>query len=220
MKKTLFLVALLAFHAPYVWAQTADLAGAISGNTFESLEPEKTEEKKVADDRGIFSFLNFSFIRKPLSFFSSDEKENQEGEASLSDPNTPKNETPLERATRLAENGNMDAAMTLGYMYLYGTDGVERDNAKAFHFYELAAKTGDPIALNNLGSLYFNGIGVETNYAKAIQLFELAAQKGNNDAAVNLAFIELTSDDDEQNEKAIELMSQAAKAGNNIREGG
>ena len=44
MKKTLFLVALLAFHTPYVWAQTADLAGAISGNTFESSVPEKTEE--------------------------------------------------------------------------------------------------------------------------------------------------------------------------------
>ncbi len=216
MKKTVFLLALLLYPSLDVYAQTADLAGAMAGDMFESSEPEKKEETKVADDRGIFSFLNFSFIRKPLSFFSSDEEKKEDENLKTDNPNAPKKETPLEKATRLAESGNMDAAITLGYMYLYGTDGVERDNAKAFHFYELAAKTGDPIALNNLGSLYFNGIGVEVNYAKAVQLFELSAQKGNTDAAVNLAFIELTSDDDEQNAQAIYWFEQAANAGNNI----
>lgn len=221
MKKAFFLIALWIFPVVYVHAQTADLAGSMAGDTFENSEAEKTTapkesnsgtDKKIADDRGIFSFLNFSFIRKPLSFFSSDTKSGDD--TSNADPNA-KQETPLEKTTRLAEEGNIDAAMTLGYMYLYGTDGVSRDNEKAFHFYELAAKTGDPIALNNLGSLYFNGIGVPVNYAKAIKLFEQAAQNGNNDAAVNLAFIKLTSEDDDQNAQAIDLFTQAAANGSN-----
>lgn len=227
MKKIVLFLALLIWPDSITFAQTADLAGAISGDMFEKeeakqtpkAEEQKESDEKIADDRGIFSFLNFSFIQKPLSLFSSEDESEKSADVDMSadeqNAEPQKKETPLEKTTRLAEEGNTDAAMTLGYMYLYGQDGVARDNAKAFYFYELAAKTGDPIALNNLGSLYFNGIGVEADYAKAVKLFELAAQKGNNDAAVNLAFIDLTSDNDEQNERAVNLLIQAEKSGNN-----
>lgn len=225
MKKLalILLFSLVVSHIAY--AQTMDLAGEIgddatkyenqteesrSGAAFET----KKEEKTVADDRGIFSFLNFSFIKKPKIFTP---KENtpsadSDGEA------TPKpiEETPLQKMIRLAEGGNLDAQLNLGYMYLYGENGVQADYSQAFHFYELAAAQNDKIALNNLGSLYFNGIGTETDYVKAAQLFAKAAQNGSDDAAVNLAFIYLSGTNKNKNlDEAVQLFKQAANAGNN-----
>ena len=52
-------------------------------------------------------------------------------------------------------------------MYLYGEDGVPVDYKKAFTYYNMAAAQNDPIAVNNLGSLYFSGIGTEKNFTKA-----------------------------------------------------
>ena len=101
-------------------------------------------------------------------------------------------------------------------MDLYGENGVTSDYAKAFKYYEMAAAQNDKIALNNLGSLYFNGIGTEVNYVKAAELFAQAAKLGSDDAAVNLAFIYLSGNKQSQNQQeAIELFRQAANAGNN-----
>ena len=220
MKKQLFLTALFLTLSLNAHAQSGDLVSDITGVSDEKLQ-EITKEKSqenIADDRGVFSFLNFSFIKKPLSLLSSDSKEQEE--SSEITPETPQEqekikETPLERATRLAEQGDIEKELTLGYMYLYGQNGVEKDYQKAFHFYELAAAQNDVIALNNLGSLYFNGIGTDVNYEKASELFLKAAQNGSDDAAVNLAFIYLTSGRSENFESAVELFEQAAKAGNN-----
>ena len=63
--------------------------------------------------------------------------------------------------TRLAEEGDVDACLTLGYMYLYGENGVARDPERAFKYYSMAAAQEDKIAVNNLGSLYYSGIGTE-----------------------------------------------------------
>ena len=86
---------------------------------------------------------------------------------------------------------------------------------EAFHFYELAAKQNNVIALNNLGSLYFNGIGTDVDYDTAARLFKKAAELGSDDAAVNLAFIYLSSEKESFVEPAIKLFEQAAQAGNN-----
>lgn len=215
----LFLAAII-LAAP-AFSQSIDLASEI-GNS-DSEPPAKTDrpenkieiqkdQKEVADDRGIFSFLNFSFIKKPLSFMNSAEN-NQTAEAGAPRPIA---ETPLQKMTRAADNGNVNAQLSLGYMYLYGENGVEADFSKAFKYYEMAAAQNDKIALNNLGSLYFNGIGTEVNYLKAAQLFAKAAQNGSDDAAVNLAFIYLSGNNKNKNlSGAIELFKQAANAGNN-----
>ena len=203
-------------------AQSADLATAIIGEEIAGEEfDKKKQEEQVADDRGIFSFLNFSFIKKPLSIFSlkSEEKEQDSENKTQNQENAgdekARPETPLERAIRLAEGGDDEIALSLGYMYLYGQDGVDSDYAKAFHFYELAANDGNTIALNNLGSLYFNGIGTEVNYKKAAELFSKAAQNGSDDAAVNLGFIYLSTGKPKFFDQAITLFEQAAKSGNN-----
>lgn len=208
MKKIIFFAFFLILPA-FSYAQNIDLASSISSD--EPIEntdnKEQTEEIKDTDtdtdkDKDTFSFLNFSFIKK------SDNQENMTLEESV--------ESPLERLKRFANEGKVDAQLSLGYMYLYGQDGVEIDYKQSFHFYEMAAKQNNPIALNNLGSLYFNGIGTKINYQKASELFFKAAQNGSDDAAVNLAFIYLSSDNNhEQHKAAINLFQEAAKAGNN-----
>lgn len=232
MKKIIFAAVMVSF--PYfALAQSADLAAGITGELEqENLIETVKEEEQVTDDRGIFGFLNFSFIKKS----SEDTKEEKEdgslflGEETVENVDSttnaatadakpapaPKKETPLERMIRLAENGNIDSQLSLGYMYLYGEKGVKSDYKKAFHYYELAAKQNNPVALNNLGSLYFSGIGTEVNYQKAAELFLKSAQNGSDDAAVNLAFIYLTSsNENKSHDYAINLFEEAAKVGNN-----
>lgn len=230
MIKKCFLTVLLCLSCGLVKAQTADLAGAIIDDNVptSTLPAEDKPKENVADDRGMFSFLNFSFIKKPLAVLSAQKETAKQmtdplDELRIKDkPQTPAQqpqvqapqETQLQRATRLAEEGDVDSALSLGYIYLYGTDDIEADYQKAFHFYELAANQNNPIALNNLGSLYFSGIGTEVDYQKASELFLKAAQNGNADAAVNLAFIYLSSGKKKYFEPAVDLFEQAAQEGN------
>ena len=117
--------------------------------------------------------------------------------------------------TRLGEEGDVDACLTLGYMYLYGQNGVKQDQEKAFRYYSMAAAQEDKIAVNNLGSLYYSGIGTPKDVVKAMQLFDKAAKLGNSEAAINLAFICLTSNRKTiSDERIVELLQQAAEGGN------
>lgn len=221
MKKLLATLVSASFLCSSPLAQEIDLVGDLvhedpilqkqenSGKTA-GYEVQKDEEK-VADDRGIFSFLNFSFIKKT---FSGGDDETAEQTPSSEQQGV--KETPLQRKIRRAQEGNLDAQLALGYMYLYGENGVKADHEQAFKYYEMAANQNNPIAQNNLGSLYFNGIGTPRNYLKAAQQFALAAQNGSDDAAVNLAFIYLSSKGkDAMLKEAVDLFMQAAKAGNN-----
>lgn len=160
----------------------------------------EAEEKK--EDKGIFSFMNFSFSKnkkKPEEYVRPNEK----------------TETFLQRITRQADEGDVDAQLTLGYMYLYGENGVSIDYKKAFDYYSLAAAQNDNIAVNNLGSLYFSGIGTAKDVLKAAMLFEKASKLGNVEATVNLAFIYISGNGVLRNsQEAINLFKKAAEAGN------
>ena len=204
MKNVILITTLLLF--PVIsYAQNIDLASSISSDEeIDNVDTEIENEEKNVNDKDTFSFLNFSFIKKNID----NNSENTEDASETK-------ETPLEKIHRKAQEGKLDAQLSLGYMYLYGQDGVQVDYKKSFYYYELAARQNNAIALNNLGSLYFNGIGTEINYQKAAELFFKAAQNGSDDAAVNLAFIYLSSDDSEQHEAAINLFKEASKAGNN-----
>ena len=156
----------------------------------------------------------FGFITRPLSNLFSDDEDvtvaQEEGKE--------KKETPFERSTRMAEDGSLEDQMDLAYMYLYGTNGVKQDYEKAFRYYSMAAKQDDPIALNNLGSLYFNGIGTQRDIKTALTLFEHASDLGNDNASINLGFILLKggTKDDKRNKKAMELFQKAQQEGNKI----
>ena len=221
MSKILLLLCFFALSENYANAQTIDLlSGDLSMPVTE--EEAKAENKAPSNTADVIENQNenteeesesfFSFITKPISkLFSADEE--------VVDANG-KKETFLEQNIRLAKEGNAESQMNLGYMYLYGNNGVEQNFEKAFEYYNMAAEQNNPIALNNVGSLYFNGIGVEKNRSKAISYFTKSAELGNDNAATNLAFIYLTgnNNDTERNKKAMQLFKQAAKSGNKLAE--
>jgi hypothetical protein len=74
--------------------------------------------------------------------------------------------------------------------YLTGR-GVERDFRTAFAFFSLAAQSGDPAAMNNLGWMYENGLARDADSTKAIELYGKAAHLGSIPARNN--YLRLTS---------------------------
>lgn len=213
MKKIAFCCLFSSFMAANSLAQTVDLfddsaldkpsATAAQDNSAAAADSSETDAGEESQ-----GFL--SFITKPLSLlFSADDK--------VSTPDG-KEETFLERSTRQAKEGKIEDQMNLAYMYLYGTNGVQQDLAKAFEYYQMAAEQNNPIALNNLGSLYFNGIGTNVDVKKAVALFTKAAELGNDNAATNLAFIYLKGGvkDPARNKIAMDLFKKAANSGNNV----
>ena len=176
--------------------------GIVRQDTISSDEEEKSsDEESNQEDKGIFSFMDFSFLKGTTPRLTAAPNERQE--------------TFVQRISRQAEEGNIDAQLTLGYMYLYGKDGVEKNYDKAFKYYNMAAKQNDSVAINNVGSLYFSGIGTPRSLSKAAAMFEKASQLGNTEAAVNLSFIYLTKDSAMNNpQAAIQLLKSASEAGN------
>ena len=208
-KLVLFLVSLL-FAAENAAAQVPDIGQKKDRpqlsltDTVKNIDRGAETETKPEDeeDKGIFSFMNFSFSKKKESkkvYARPDEKK----------------ESFVQRITRQAEEGDVNAQLTLGYMYLYGEEGVEIDYDKAFRYYSMAAAQKDNVAINNLGSLYYSGIGTEKDYLKAATLFDEAAKLGNVEASVNLAFIYLSGSNVGKNSRAaMELFKKAAGKGN------
>ncbi len=190
--------------AAYALIAGLSVSSALAGDGSVSLfdEPQKEEPARPLSipekKEGFFSFLNFKF---PTGFFSSKEEK----------------EPTLEDAIQLADEGNLQAQLFLGYSYLYGTNNAPQDYQKSFEYYSKAAQQKDPTGLNNLGSLYYNGIGRERDTERARALFEQAAAAGNPESAVNLAFIYISGNGAPQNQsKALAYFDQAAEAGNSI----
>ncbi len=90
--------------------------------------------------------------------------------------------------TSLAQNGDIDAQVMLGSMYLDGV-GVKIDHKKALFWLEKAAQNGDAEALYLLGFMYENGLGVESNDKLAAQYYEKASKAGDILAQLNLAIM-------------------------------
>ena len=120
-KLVLFLVSLL-FAAENAAAQVPDIGQKKDKpqlsltDTVKNIDRGDGTETKPEDeeDKGIFSFMNFSFSKKKESkkvYARPDEKK----------------ESFVQRITRQAEEGDVNAQLTLGYMYLYGEEGVEID---------------------------------------------------------------------------------------------
>lgn len=74
-----------------------------------------------------------------------------------------------------------------GYRYLVGI-GVEKDYAKAFECFQMAADYGIPEAITNLGYCYERGINVDVDYTRAVELYEKAASLGDSSGMNNLGW--------------------------------
>ena len=166
--------------------------GVSPENERQEAQEERINEKK----EGFFSFMNSLFSKKDSS-----------GEKIPEDT--------LGKLIKQAEEGDLDAQLSLGYLYLYGDKGIESDDVKSVRYYSMAAAQNDMVAINNLGSLYYSGIGVDKDVGKAVELFKKASSLGNTESSLNLAFILLTGSGIRKDPaQAVNLFSKAAAVGN------
>lgn len=86
--------------------------------------------------------------------------------------------TALKESTSLAKEGNADAQLLLGRMYLMG-QGVTRDNDEASKWFEASAAQGNADAQFMLGSMY---LLPQKDVAKGVKWLRLSADQGNQDA--------------------------------------
>ena len=197
MKIILVLLFCFVYSSPILAADEKMVVSLFEGTSVAEASDEK-------EDNGIFSFLGFKKrATKPNGLNVADEKR-----LSLE-----------EQAIKLADSGDVEAQLLLGYSYLYGENNFSVNYDKAFEYYAKAALQNSDVALNNLGSLYYSGIGVARNSAKATILFEKSANLGNLDAAVNLGFILISGNGHEQNPQLAMQYFEKASAGGNLLAG-
>ena len=85
----------------------------------------------------------------------------------------------------LAEQGNLQAQVSLGRMY-QGGYGVPQDYQEALKWFRKAAEQADAQAQSMLGGMYANGLGSPQDYPEAVKWYRKAAQQGNTNAQNNL----------------------------------
>lgn len=87
-----------------------------------------------------------------------------------------------------AEQGNKNAAVIVGGLYLYGV-GVQQDGPMSVRWYRKAAESGHPVAQVNLGIAYLNGQGVLRDYAEAERWLRLAANQKYGHAQQQMGYL-------------------------------
>lgn len=75
----------------------------------------------------------------------------------------------------------------VGEMYRFGV-GTEKNEKKAFSYYEKAAALGDADGIVKVGRAYMNGIDVPADYQKSMYYFEKAAEEDHAEAMVLTAY--------------------------------
>jgi len=88
----------------------------------------------------------------------------------------------------LANHGYAKAQAVVGWMYHIGK-GKPKDLHKAYDWYQKAAKQNDPIAQNNLGVFYEQGLVVKQNYGDAAKWYRESAEWGYRYAQYNLGIL-------------------------------
>ncbi|MBX3329668.1 MAG: SEL1-like repeat protein [Nitrospira sp.] len=78
---------------------------------------------------------------------------------------------------KLADQGNPNAQLQIGYQYLYG-EGVRQDSDAAVHWYRKSADQGNSVAQANLGKMYEDAIGVREDWAEAARWYLKSAEQG------------------------------------------
>jgi TPR repeat protein len=118
-----------------------------------------------------------------------------------------------------ADEGDTEAAMFLGTVYLYGT-GIAPDYESARKYLEMAARDGRRDALYNLGTIYDKAIGVARDTREAIKWFGLAADQRDPQAQLNIALLHLHGDGVDKDLKTSEAwLKRSAGNGNKRAQG-
>lgn len=114
--------------------------------------------------------------------------------------------------TKLAEQGDVEAQIGLGRIYLKGHPAVPKDPKRAREWLLLAAPSRHPSAAYFLGVISQSGQGVKADPAEAARWFEIAAQGGSPDAMFLLAnAYRIGAGVPKDEAKAVELYEKAGK---------
>jgi TPR repeat protein len=114
--------------------------------------------------------------------------------------------------TKSAEQGDVEAQIGLGRIYLKGHPAVPKDPKRAREWLLLAAPSRHPSAAYFLGVISQSGQGVKADPAEAARWFDIAAQGGSPDAMFLLAnAYRIGAGVPRDEAKAIELYEKAGK---------
>ncbi len=119
-------------------------------------------------------------------------------------------EQQLNRLKELAEQGNLDAMVSLGAAYDSG-NGLAQDSHKAMELFQKAAEKGSADAMAMIGFAYAQGNGVDKDIQKAHEWLEKAAEKGQASAQYTLG--SMLYDEGQDYQKAIYWLDQASRQG-------
>src|SRR5262249_36189478 len=92
----------------------------------------------------------------------------------------------MEEWLPLAEAGDATAQNAVGALYNHGL-GVDRDDAAAVHWYQMAADQNFPMAMRNLANMYATGHGVPFDKEQADLWYQKAAEAGDPVAIKRMA---------------------------------
>jgi TPR repeat protein len=90
---------------------------------------------------------------------------------------------------RACEKGDRDKCFTVALRYDDGTDGVEKDYARAASLYDRGCKLGHAACCNNLGVDYQHGYGVAADVPRAMRLYTGACDQKNALGCRNLGLL-------------------------------
>ena len=93
----------------------------------------------------------------------------------------------LDVTIQQAEQGNLDAQITLGNAYLFGELEQEVNYKKSAYWLKQAADHGDAASQYNLAIQYFRGLGIPKNLEYAFHYYKRAAEQGHAKAQIQLA---------------------------------
>lgn len=94
--------------------------------------------------------------------------------------------------SKSVEEGNVEACIELGLLYLFGEPEVNRNYGKAFDLFKKAADEGFAKAQFLLGECYSYGYGVPKNIQEAIKYYKKSSSQNYLIADDRLAYIYLT----------------------------
>lgn len=122
-------------------------------------------------------------------------------------------EKAIEYYTESIKNGNLQAALPMGWYYEAGIS-VDKDCKKAFVLYKKAYEDGNPDSTFSLGKMYYLGRGTEENDVEAFKLLSEASQNGYKDANCFLGSMYgygVEGVVEKDFEKALEYLSDVSK---------
>lgn len=118
----------------------------------------------------------------------------------------------MDSLTKTAEQGDIEAQIALGRIYLKGLPAIPKDAARARDWLLRAAPSNHPSAAYFLGVMSQNGEGMKADPAAAARWLEVAAQGGSPDAMFLLANAYRAGAGVPRNDrKAVELYEKAGE---------